>query len=1433
MITINLILLSSKEMKINIKISNIYKAFMLANILTILILFTWPADAGIPNEYKPNYETSASRDTILGTFVEIDAANKIWKQIPKSKILDLNSNFQKVFPKYPQDYTFKVIYEQCIQLSDSLSRYSSWQYLNQMTSFVNNCQKKLTEIIKKFNSDYTIVANIKASPQSWNAPLTVTLDARASTDPSNETIPSDNFYRYYRDINGVDQTIWKWPVLSYTFSQPWTYLVHLTVRSSNKQTKNIFDWEDTVSINVSPKNTNISIYANSQKFKTDKLIKIGIQEAKKWVVFDASATLTKSWREIISHIWDITSKDSFRFYRENDGKPWIIRVNFPSYGEYSVQLTTIDNENNRVTEKYRLAVSDPIAIIKQVLENNWNTSTTFSFDANASYSVVSNIRLYRREIFDENWDKIDTYQWKSIKQNFKNPGSYTIKLTVEDELGQTNSDSIQIYVESTAPTAQFISIPTDNSKNPSKFILDASVSSDIDSQNWVDSLSYEWIIPESAKAKIIDTQNNNQKITVEFDNVWNYKIKLIAKDKYWKIWEIEKDISVLSTIRPELIIRPQATTRWNDVLFVVKSNKKIINYIRDLWDQNIHTIQEDRIKHKYEKAGVYNVILKVNWENWEENEIYTNVFIWEKNYPVVWYKVLDSQSIILRQTETCSEWKTNVPAYQIDRQKQIQIDPSLSSNTKWDNTKLNYYFQPKDSDIVNQNLYTKKFDELGCTFVDLTVDDISVSKQSKARIWFKVVNSLPKLDNIVLYFPQYWNEMWIWFNQNNVQDTFSQQYDPLIIKATAQNPIDIDSQISYYKRYYYNKNAPDNLLEVKVTPGDIPYAFFSMPRIAWEYMFGVTIYDVDWWFQSSEDIIWNWPIVFFPPDSSKPDIPIVTLKTTESSVKVWDEVKFEVISSILSDRADFVKERTIYYDFDWDGTRDKITKDDKAIYSYEKPSPELGYKPRVAVLYRWYKWTANWQNIIVQKWLKPLLLLESFDKTVIIRDISIWEIWNKKICMDIKTCKIDESFVVDTGDYLLFTYPTYGKHYINIELTDKYANRASKRLTVDIQTWTSEEPVLLTIPKSSKTTENEEIFVWKNLDNTVLFYVASSNQNKCFVDTDIKVDSNWDKIPDNDTDFVCNQLYYKKYDQKYESIIWNIYYENTWGKMTSKEFLVSFLDFNADLDNDMQKVYDDINLLLWTLNTWYSSLSGYDNLKIHLKTLRDWLIDKSDTKSNIISLKDFLNKQVDLKFDDQQQLLLNSIYLKLSDKSVIAADWWSEYDKSKAEIMLVIPDEWYSNIDLLFQEFESAVSVTWDSEPLSQQDSRKVILQKIIDAISLHVSSEWVTPKDNEIDYFDFENTIKPNICKITSFYNIITKACSSSTQDIKEVPENVEIQSDSTSWISRLKIILRIIWWLIVWFVSLIIIFAIRAKMRQAKEDSSITEWPNETVSQ
>ena len=242
--------------------------------------------------------------------------------------------------------------------------------------------------------------------------------------------------------------------------------------------------------------------------------------------------------------------------------------------------------------------------------------------------------------------------------------------------------------------------------------------------------------------------------------------------------------------------------------------------------------------------------------------------------------------------------------------------------------------------------------------MDLTVEDTSLSKNNVVRIWFKSINGLPTLDNLILGFPQYGNEIGVGFKENNARDIFNDTFDPLIVKVMATNPRDPDGFISYFKWFYAYKDDPERYLEMKITPGTIPYVFFSLPRIAGEFVFGVTMYDNDGGKQTNEQVVGNGPIVFFPPDVTRPDIPYVTLKSSQSTVEIGDEVTFDVISKIVSDRPDFIQERTIQYDFDGDGEWDMTTKSDHVKYVYTKPN-ELGYKPRVAVTYRGYKGIGN------------------------------------------------------------------------------------------------------------------------------------------------------------------------------------------------------------------------------------------------------------------------------------------------------------------------------------------------------------------------------------------------------------------------------------------------------------------------------------------
>ncbi|MDR2190038.1 MAG: PKD domain-containing protein [Candidatus Peribacteria bacterium] len=153
------------------------------------------------------------------------------------------------------------MYEQCVQLSDTLAN-SYTETLFQ--GFMNSCYKQLNQIISKINSKYTIQVSASRNPGNGAAPLTVTFDARASKDPSNETIPSKNFYRYYRDAKGVDKAIGVGSVINYTFEESGNYTIHLTARSSNNG-KGVLDGEMDLNVDVAPKAANIVIYANTKK----------------------------------------------------------------------------------------------------------------------------------------------------------------------------------------------------------------------------------------------------------------------------------------------------------------------------------------------------------------------------------------------------------------------------------------------------------------------------------------------------------------------------------------------------------------------------------------------------------------------------------------------------------------------------------------------------------------------------------------------------------------------------------------------------------------------------------------------------------------------------------------------------------------------------------------------------------------------------------------------------------------------------------------------------------------------------------------------------------------------------------------------------------------------------------------------------------------
>ncbi|MBP7007439.1 hypothetical protein KBB05_01585 [Patescibacteria group bacterium] len=160
--------------------------------------------AQIPSEYLPNSHINTSWITILNTLTELQAYRKTGNPVPPNMFALLNSNFKTVFKYFPNNPSYNLIYKQCDITTAKLV--STVEY-DDYNTFVSKCFDPLSNILKDIQSNYTIVSSVKANPRFGQVPLSVTFDASLSSDPSKETIPSDNFFRYFTDTDGRDVTI--------------------------------------------------------------------------------------------------------------------------------------------------------------------------------------------------------------------------------------------------------------------------------------------------------------------------------------------------------------------------------------------------------------------------------------------------------------------------------------------------------------------------------------------------------------------------------------------------------------------------------------------------------------------------------------------------------------------------------------------------------------------------------------------------------------------------------------------------------------------------------------------------------------------------------------------------------------------------------------------------------------------------------------------------------------------------------------------------------------------------------------------------------------------------------------------------------------------------------------------------------------------------
>lgn len=1391
---------------------------LVALSMTSVLMFSllWPivpslSFAEVSSEYQANYGISQIWENVTTNFITIQSSKKRWDQVPSSVFWALYTDFNAVFPKLPQRNNYRIIFDTCKVQTQKLSQaYSSLDF----DVFMDQCQWPINTIMKEINSTYTVKAKIKATPQNGSAPLTVTLDARESTDPSKDTIPSDNFFWYYKNTQWQDILMWRWAVIKHTFEQEGNYYVHLTAKSANKETEWILDGEATSVITVAPEIANIVVYANGKKLQQKNYIKIWTQDAQRGIVLDGSATLPKWWREIQSHTWEVEWSNAFKYVSDIIiGKPENMTLKFPNNGSYTVKLSLLDNEGNAITKSFLIAVSDPIALIKQTPEL-LTTSTLWTFDASASYSLKSRIKKYNWEVFDEAWDKLFVGQSKTFSRQFTKPGVYTVKLTVTDELWESNAETSIVTVDSTAPQPQFTINPRLERQYPSQFVLDAGASFDVDVINKFDTLKYEWSFSNPSLTKIEQTYDDNKSVVVSFEEPGKYKAKLTLTDNYGKVSVLERDIDVKSSLRPVILANPRATSWWNAVRFLVTSNSEIINYEWDFGDGQKEIIQNKTTNHVFKKAWVYQVKLTATDKRWNKNTVTSPVFIGEKDYPIWSYNIVNSTQNILKADQLC---ETN-EAFLIKRWEKFNINTADSVNSKWEKANLKFYFNPQDDEIYASPTLQYNFRQVWCKKIDIIVEETTTSKTDKKTIRFKVVNDLPTLDSMSIFFPQFGNEVGVWLWQGTKEKTFDPlKVNPLIVKVTANNSKDKDGSISQYIWYYYKKDDPTRQLELKSSPSTVPYTHFSIPTNdpalwAGDIVFGVKMIDNDGGEQVSEDIIGFWPTFFIPPCKTgwlcdnNMDVPIVTLTANKTEVWVWEEVVFTTKAKVLSNRPDFEAKKIIRYDFDGDGTWDKTTKDSVVTHIYTKKYESV--KPRVEVTYRKNPVLFVWDAITVRQMLKPLLEAHVYDKTVYFRDYSLWDITKRQICFDgPKSCK-----TVGTGEQLSYTYDDYGTNTILFTVEDSYGNKLNQTISATLAPTDNIKPIyLMSIPKAKV---NEEwkyyIPVANGQDNSVLFNVIYNGSGTCFVDTDTTDDANYDGTPDNDQDLPCNTMRLVKYDSYSDIINARIVYEWSDKKLVWNGIIVQFTDQEIVLTQAQKLQYNKIQNLI-------TSLPSTNDDQKHIKTLlakmaENVKINKSQTE-HIINLRVFL-ENTKAGLTEKQIDSINNLLAEFETSDTIAIAWWNVVDQARQFLIDFAPSE----------SMKSQVVAAFDviknlAEPGSQPEVVKTELQKILQLFEANSVSQLESQnKGNEekIIVDDIETQVLPKICDVLWFYSIVSDLCPDESWVTLKNPTT----DTSTTWFNTILkwtgIIVGILWWI---FLLIVIFFAVKARL-QSNED-------------
>lgn len=930
---------------------------MMKNILLILCIFTF-LSGSISNVFATNSAQSSPytdlREVDLWTFNEykyrlteqffiLRNDFEVFWAVQESTIIEIYRIAKDSYNYLPDNLVNKNLYA---KLEIALARIATYRANESI-------YLELIEALDNYLDDVSILSikwSVEATPDIGNAPLSTTLRGNVR-DESGTQIPAYN-YIWWVDEGWQRKVIWNKPSIHYVFTEEWTFSVFLDVTSAHKNANwytDVLPFRSRADIVVREKVASLIIKVNSDRLRDSDELKFTPEEASYGLIFDATSSTATDWARFTRTEWDFwNGVESI-----TNWDPEIERVKFTSEWEYTVSLTLRTNENKTVERSFTVNIHDPIATINASQEQ-WFLWDKFTFSAKPTGSD-DNLN-FDWEIIDIDLDQeILTKNGKTFTYSFPKKWKYNVRLRVTEPSWEVDIDTEIIYINSRAPVAEF-SYRVPNNHEPNTVLLDASTSYDLD---WVDDgkLVYEWVIDGT----IVELNNANFNWSVwyyTFDSIESHSVLLRVTDPEWISHQITKKVPVKSILSVDFAAYPRVTQREFPINFQADSPEARV-FAWNFWDGTTIGWRNPNISHTYKQSGIYTVQLQVSDDDDKVNTYEKKVYIWESNRPVAYINVTNTQWNEIETQPGVCYWED---AYIVDRAWSVNFGASESIDVTWKSSWLTYSWKLGTNKFFSNASFSQKFDELGCSPIQLTVKSNSQGQTDKVNSWIKVENLKPTLSSV------------------DVQ-IVDLDADPVVVKVSALWSKDPDGVIQSYLWYYYTDIDPEPQ-DFRATK--LANTTFVLPKVTWNYYFVVLMKDNNETRVSSEDITGSKYFITLTWDNI--NVPLVELNVNDSSISVGEEVIFtteveNILWYDLSNKAEYS------WDLDGDGFYEEKTNTPNVAYTYKKSGE---FYAKVKAKYKWYSNTKS-ITINVSNLLNPEIEYISIGNKFVLLDTSIWK----------------------------------------------------------------------------------------------------------------------------------------------------------------------------------------------------------------------------------------------------------------------------------------------------------------------------------------------------------------------------------------------------------------------------------------------------------